>query len=74
MPQCKDYFEPECAGEYCIEWGFCPASLDMMFEDSSVREEWIKGLKSKDMQIPKGATAAWRKFLREKRKQSSLPI
>ena len=59
--------EPECAGSLCREWGFCHFSLSAMWEDESIRKEWIQELKERGKKLPKGATAAWRKFLKKKR-------
>ena len=59
--------EPECSGSDCEDWGFCPASLQMMLEDPSVRKDWLKELKARGRPIPAGATSAWRKFLRDER-------
>lgn len=62
--------EPECTGPWCREWGFCHFSLTAMWEDESVRKEWIQELKAKGKNIPKSATTAWRRFLKEKRQSN----
>ena len=67
MKDCMDEYEPECSGSLCSEWGFCEFSLQAMWEDESVRKEWIQELKAKGKKIPKGATTAWRRFLKAKR-------
>ena len=72
MKGCMDEYEPECTGSWCREWGFCQASLQQMWEDESTRREWILELKKQGKSLPKGATAAWRKFLKQKRKEKEL--
>ena len=72
MKGCTDTFEPECTGSWCREWGFCEFSLSAMYEDSAEREEWIQELKKHGKSLPKGATAVWRKFLKQKRKEEEL--
>ena len=67
MKSCCLEDEPECSGSECREWGFCEFSLQSMWEDSSVREEWIQELKKQGKKLPEGATATWRRFLRQKR-------
>ena len=62
--------EPECDGPWCIDWGLCQFSLELMWEDSSLRTDWIKELKGRGRSLPKGATAAWRKFLKSKRNRT----
>ena len=67
MKGCTDREEPECTGSWCLDWGLCPVSLDMMQEDSSEREEFLCELKKKHGKVPQKYITAWRKFLREKR-------
>ena len=72
MKGCDSAEEPECTGFWCSEWGFCEFSLSAMYEDSSERDEWIKELKRQSKKLPRGATAAWRKFLRKRRTRDSF--
>ena len=74
MKGCYFDEEPECTGEWCSEYGFCEFSLSGMYEDSSERKEWIKELKRQGKKLPKGATAAWRKFLKKMRKEASKAL
>ena len=69
MKGCIDIEEPECTGSWCEAWGLCPASLDMMYEDSSVREEWKEELKRQGKHIPQECITAWRHFLRKKKRE-----
>lgn len=72
MRGCVDREEPECTGEECYLYGKCYASLEMMLEDSSLREEFLRNLKIRCGEIPQRYTTYWRKFLRKKRMGGEL--
>ena len=72
MRGCIDSEEPECDGESCYLYGICCASLEMMLEDSSLREEFLRNLKIRDGEIQQRYTTYWRRFLRKKRRRGEL--
>ena len=68
MRGCIDREEPECTGSWCLDWGLCIGSLDMMHEDSSLRRDFLCELKKKHGKVPQKYRTAWRRFLKAKKK------